>query len=225
MNSQPTARIFLIDDHPAMRVGLKHLIEIEPGLRVCGEIGQARGALEAIRECHPDIIILDLRLPDQPGLELIKDLRAQDVKVPILVISSWDERLYARRVLRAEANGYIMKEEADERIIEALVHILKGDVYLTPQMMQYQVNSMHRSKDAESMDTLTDRELQVLELIGLGQNTANISNILGISSKTVDAHRANIKVKLGIDDLHELIRFAVQLVDHCQLDTGLSQKV
>lgn len=208
------ANVFLIEDHPAMRLGLKSLIETEPGFTICGEQGCALGAMEAIQSLKPDVIVLDLKLPDRPGLELIKDLRAADVRTPILVISSWDERLYAKRVLKAEANGYIMKDEALDCVIEGLHRVLTGNVYLTPSMTQYQVNTLSRATAAESIDLLTDRELEVLELIGQGKSTQAISSHLKISSKTVDAHRANIKVKLGIGDLNELIRFAVQLVEN-----------
>jgi len=197
-----------------MRLGLKALIESESGFIICGEIGRAQGALEALQATQPDVIVLDLKLPDRHGLELIKDLRAADVKIPILVISSWDERLYAKRVLKAEANGYIMKDEALDLVIEGLQRVLTGNVYLTPSMTQYQVNTLSRATAAESIDLLTDRELEVLELIGHGKSTQSISNLLKISSKTVDAHRANIKVKLGINDLNALIRFAVQLVEN-----------
>ncbi len=199
---------------------MRRVIETEPGFEVCGEYGSGKGAVETIQQAQPDIVLLDLSLPDASGLELIRDLRNAEINVPILIISMHDENLYAERVLRTGANGYLMKQEATEKVIEGIRHLLNGEVYISPAMNRRMLRSMtnhphghNRKSDGNSLDRLSDREFEVFDLIGQGVPTRKIAAILKISEKTVEAHRAHIKEKLNLADGAELVRFAVHWVD------------
>ncbi len=210
-------RVFVIDDHPLLREGLIKMLSMEPDLEICGELGSGRGAVDAILSISPDVLLLDLSLPDCSGLELIKDLRAAEFKGPILVISMHDETLYADRTLRAGANGYIMKEEATDRIILGIRTALEGNVFLSDEMQRRllkRVAGFDQPKtDGICLERLSDREFEILELIGRGLPPRDIASMLSISPKTVDAHRARIKEKLGMRDGGELVRFAVRWVE------------
>lgn len=207
-------KIFVIDDHPSTRMGLKVIINMESDMEVCGELDQARGAVDEVARLKPDAMLLDLRLKGYSGLELIKDLRAAGHRLPILVLSSADENFYSRRVLSAKGNGYLMKEEAPEHIIDGLRTVLRGDVYLSEGMVRQQINHMNGMSppvpgDA-AVDQLTDREFEVFELLGEGLPADSIAMRLGISPKTVHAHQTNIKEKLGLSKSRELVRHAIQ---------------
>ncbi|MBB5038560.1 response regulator transcription factor [Prosthecobacter dejongeii] len=206
-------RLLLIDDHPIMRHGLAQLIRAEDGLDVCGEAGNARDGLTAVGELKPDLVVIDLTLPDKNGLELLKDIQAQFPGTLCLVLSMHDETMYGERALRAGARGYIMKEAAADHLITAARKVLSGGIYvsdsMTSRMMEQVVG--HRAK-AASLESLTDRELEVLEMIGQGVATKNIAERLCISARTVEAHRAHIKDKLAITEGAALVRYAVQWV-------------
>ncbi len=210
-------RIFIIDDHPLMRAGMAKVIGMEKHLELVGELGQGRGAVDAVMQAKPDVILLDLSLKDSSGLELIKDLRAAEIGAAILVISMHDEVLYTERVLRAGANGYLMKEEAADRVIEGIRTLLSGEIFLSEKMQRMMLNSMvgHSlsNQESNSLSSLTDREFEVFELIGKGKPPRVIAENLGISPKTVDAHRAHIKDKLGFATGSELLRYAVRWVE------------
>lgn len=211
-NSSPEnpARIFVVGDHPFIRAGLKQFLESEPGLVICGEFNRARGLAEAVNQSRADAVVMDLSLPDGNGLEAIKDLRAAGFKGKILVLTIHDESIYAQRVIRAGANGYITKDQDPEELLRAIQLVLEGEVYLDENFKSRLLNQLSGgSRAAAGMERLSDREVQVLELLGSGLRTRDIGERLGISPKTVDAHRANIKDKLGIRDMNELIRFAV----------------
>jgi len=211
----PIKRIVLIDDHPIMRHGLAQLVRAEEGLDVCGDAGNAREGLETVGRLKPDLAIIDLTLPDKNGLELVKDIRAAYPATHCLVLSMHDEALYGERSLRAGARGYVMKEEAADHLITAIHKVLSGGLYISETLnarMLEQVTGASRAK-ATGMDSLTDRELEILTLVGKGVATKNIATQLSISARTVEAHRAHIKEKLGIKDGAALVRYAVQWVE------------
>ncbi|MES2737473.1 MAG: response regulator transcription factor [Verrucomicrobiota bacterium] len=207
-------RLLLIDDHPIMRHGLAQLIRAEDGLDVCGEAGNARDGLAAVEKLKPDLVVIDLTLPDKNGLELLKDIQALHPGTLCLVLSMHDEAMYGERALRAGARGYIMKEAAADHLITAARKVLSGGIYvsdsMTSRMMEQVVG--HRAK-AASLESLTDRELEVLEMIGQGVATKHIAERLCISVRTVEAHRAHIKDKLAITEGAALVRYAVQWVE------------
>lgn len=209
-------RLLLVDDHPIMRHGLAQLIRAEPGLDVCGEAGSAREGLELAGRLKPDLVVIDLTLPDKNGLELLKDIQAQHPGTLCLVLSMHDETMYGERALRAGARGYIMKEAAADHLINAARKVLSGGIYVSDSMasrMLEQVTGQRARGTASGVETLSDRELEVLEMIGRGVATKNIAERLCISARTVEAHRAHIKEKLGVGDGAALVRYAVQWVE------------
>jgi DNA-binding NarL/FixJ family response regulator len=201
-----------VDDHPIVRQGLALFIEREPDLMVCGEAEDATSALQAIRDAAPDFVILDISLNGPDGLELLKTLRVRYPNLPALVLSMHDESVYAERALRAGANGYIMKQEAADKVITAIRHILGGDVYLsdrlTKQMLQQFVNGSISPRDP--LAKLSDRELEVFRLIGAGHGTRQIADELHVSAKTVESYQAHIKEKLALRNARELVQYAVE---------------
>jgi DNA-binding NarL/FixJ family response regulator len=206
-------RIFIIDDHPLVRSGLKQLIEGEADLRVCCEAAQIGGAMELITECNPDLAIIDLSLPDGNGMELVKRMQTRHPRIPVLVSSMHDERLFAERALLSGAKGFINKQEASEQVIEAIRQILKGGNYVSKRMQAHL--SLHSGGVTEQnpgsrIERLSNRELQIFEMIGQGMGTVKIADKLHLSVKTIETHRANIKRKLGLDSSIELTRSAVQ---------------
>lgn len=214
MNARERRRIFLVDDHPVTRRGLRELINQEPDLVVCGEEEGAARALEAIKALKPDLALVDITLPRQSGLVLVKDLRLWTPEVYVLVLSMHDESLYAERVLRAGGHGYIMKNEGGDRLLEAIRHVLGGNTYVSTGVSSRIVDAFagRRKEAAEegAMGRLTDREFEVFQLIGQGLPTAVIGERLHLSPKTVDSHRLHIKEKLRLHSLPELMRYAVR---------------
>lgn len=208
-------RVILVDDHPIMRHGLAQLIRAEEGLDVIGEAGNAREGLEVVGKLKPDLAVIDLTLPDKNGLELVKDIRAMHPATHCLVLSMHDETMYGERALRAGARGYVMKEEAADQLVTAIHKVLGGGLYVSESLnarMLEQVTGAARSK-ATGMDSLTDRELEILTMIGKGVATKLIAAQLSISARTVEAHRAHIKEKLSMTDGAALVRYAVQWVE------------
>lgn len=209
-------RIYLVDDHPLMRKGLAMTLEKELGFEVCGQAENAEEALNEILKLKPDAALFDISLPGMNGIELIKNVLHQMPDLKILVVSRHDEELYAERVLRAGAKGYLMKLEAGETLITALRQILNGGVYLSEKIgakMIMKMTSGNASKSENPLDLLSDRELEVFELTGKGLSTKEIGTKLHISVKTVESHRANIKEKLHLETANELMRHAVRWVE------------
>lgn len=209
-------RILLVDDHPIMRHGLAQLINVETGLEVCGQVGSAAEGLSAVQTLRPDVVVIDLTLPDKSGLELLKDIQALFPSALCIVLSMHDEHLYAERALKAGARGYIMKEAAADNLIKALQRVLSGKIYvsdLVASRMLEQITGQRGKAGATGVDKLTDRELEVLELIGKGTATKIIADKLKMSARTVEAHRSHIKDKLGLTDGPALVRYAVQWVE------------
>ena len=214
MSGSGKIRVFVVDDHPIVRQGLSQLINREPDLTVCGEAEDARTALDALGPSKPDIVIVDVSLDGPDGIELLKTIRSRDSKLPVLMLSMHDESLYAERALRAGANGYIMKQEATERVLVAIRQILSGEVYVSDRMSQKMMQQFIRSGADRSspMAELTDRELEVFRLIGHGHGTRQIAEELHLSVKTVESYYAHIKEKLTLKNARELVQHAVQWV-------------
>lgn len=209
-------RILIVDDHPMMRQGLGQLIGAEPDLIVCGEAEDAGQALDAVGVLKPDLVLADISLPGKNGLELIKDFQAIKPGLPVLVISMHDESLYAERVLRAGGRGYIMKQEGGKKLMLAMRQVLEGKIYVSEKISAgiLETLSGHRpGAEGSPMEKLSDRELEVFQLIGQGKGTRDIAESLHLSVKTVDVHRANIKTKLKLNSASELIRYAVRWVE------------
>jgi DNA-binding NarL/FixJ family response regulator len=208
-------RIVIVDDHPLFRKGLEQLINSSgDAFAICGEAGDAAEGMSRIRELKPDLIIVDLSLPGANGIELIKNIRAEFEKLPVLILSMHDESLYALRALRAGAQGYVMKQEALENVIGAIREVLAGRPYLSSQMSAKLItNFASGSTQANPTDKLSDRELEILELIGRGRDVHEISDLLHISRKTVETHRAHVKEKLNLKNAREVNRFAVQWIE------------
>jgi len=208
------SRVFIVDDHPIVRQGLKLLIDQEPDLMVCGEAETADAVLPAIRQLQPAIAVIDLSLGHDSGIELIKNIRLQHPDLPLLVLSMHDESLYAERALRACAKGYIMKQEAPEKVIIAIRQVLQGAIYVSDAMKAKLLNKIidSREKKSSPIELLSDRELQVFKLLGSGLGTRQVADSLHVSIKTVEAYRANIKEKLNLKGSAELVQHAIHWV-------------
>jgi len=207
------ARILIVDDHPLVRTGLAQLIGDCPDLEVCGEAGDMAEALHKVDELDPDLAIIDLSLAGGSGLDLIEHIKSRDKGTLMLVASMHDESLYAERVLAAGARGYINKQEAQDRIILAIRRVLGGKVYLSERMTERLLSGMvEANREKRDIDTLSNRELQVFELIGQGVSTGRIAEQLNLSTKTIETHQAHIKRKLGLDSAHQLTQRAIRWV-------------
>src|SRR5665213_36594 len=208
-------RVFLVDDHPLVREWLTQLIQRESDLTISGEAEDTQEALQKIEAARPDIVIADISLKSTHGLELVKDLQARYPSLPVLVLSMHDESLYAERVLRAGAKGYITKQEATRKIMLAIRQVLSGQVYVSEKMASRMVNKLVSGRNQEQsspIERLTDRELEVFQLIGRGQGTRKIAEELHLGIKTVESYRARIKEKLKLDDGTQLLQQAIQWV-------------
>lgn len=204
-------QVFLIDDHDMVTAGLRQLIELEPGLAVCGTASSAEEALRADHD-ETDLIVTDLELEGTSGIEFIKSISAIRPEITVLVLSSHDEEVYAPRALRSGAKGYVMKVNSSEELINAIKTVLRGEVYLSPKMTRQALMKMAAGAADPSQDpvtTFTDRELEVFERIGQGMGTRDIASQLHLSVKTVETYRANLKRKLDVDSATELVRRAV----------------
>lgn len=211
----PQVRIFLVDDHPLVREGLRQCLQQEPGFTVCGHASNVAQALRAIKLNPPDLVIVDIALPGRDGLELVKDLHVLHPACWCLVLSMFDEELYAERALRAGAHGYVMKHEPPEKLIQAIHQVLAGTLVAGRAILQRALKMhLHQPEDQHVApeQQLTDRELEVYRLIGLGQPRAAMARQLGISVKTFEAHRANIRKKLGLGSAGALMLRASQFV-------------
>ncbi|PYL07543.1 MAG: DNA-binding response regulator [Verrucomicrobia bacterium] len=206
-------RVILVEDHPMFREQLAHLIAKETDMSVCGEADNARDALDLLESKHADIVIVDLTLKGTSGLELLKDLKARGIRVPVLVLSMHDELLYAERVLRAGARGYITKHETAKEVMAAIRKVLAGEIYLGTRMAArvFESFSAHPTSD-DGFALLTDRELEVFELIGHGRSTRDISGLLHLGMSTVDTYRTRIKAKLHLENASQLYHEAIRWV-------------
>jgi len=210
-------RVLVVDDHAVLREGLVAQINAEPDLVVCGEAEDAQAAIGAAEKLAPDLVVADISLPGRNGLELIRDLHAIHPELPVLVLSMHDASLFAERVLRAGGRGYVSKQQSGGQLIQAIRHVLRGQIYLSDEVATRLLDSFagrpDRLKPASPVELLTDRELEVFNLIGQAKETKDICVRLSMSAKTVEAHRANIKRKLKLKTGPELTRHAVLWVE------------
>lgn len=205
--------VFIVDDHPLLRQGLALLINRENDLTVCGEAEEAQAAMYAISQCQPDILIVDISLNGPDGLDLLKNIRNSYPNLPVLILSMHDEATYAERALRARANGYIMKQEATEKVLVAVRRILNGEVYLSDRiankMLRQYIGGASTALESR-LSALSDRELEVFRSIGEGRSTRQIADELHLSVKTVETYQAHLKEKLALRSGRELIQHAIQ---------------
>jgi DNA-binding NarL/FixJ family response regulator len=206
-------RILVVDDHPIVRQGLALLINREPDLAVCGEAEEAMGAMQVLASARPDVLIVDISLTGPDGLDLLKNIRITHPTLPVLILSMHEESIYAERALRAGANGYIMKQEATEKVLVAVRRILSGEIYVSDRvankMLKHYITGSGTLRNSSIAD-LSDRELEVFRLIGDGHGTRQIAEELHLSIKTVESYQAHIKEKLSLRSARELMQHAIQ---------------
>jgi DNA-binding NarL/FixJ family response regulator len=207
------SRVLVVDDHPIVRQGLTLLINRESDLTVCGEAEDAHTAMQSLTSTRPDILVVDISLNGPDGLDLLKNVRSRHPELPVLILSMHDESIYAERALRAGAQGYIMKQEATEKVLVALRRILSREIYVSERianrMLHRYIGNPSASKPSSIAD-LTDRELEVFRLIGEGHTTRQIAEELHISVKTVESYQSHIKEKLSLRSARELVQHAIQ---------------
>ncbi len=209
-------KILIVDDHPVVRGGLTSIIQGTAGLTVCGSAGSVQEALALVETTTPDLVLTDLGLPGRNGVELIKDLKTLHPAIPVLVMSMHDELIYAERVLRAGGRGYVSKEAPAEILLHAIRKVLEGGVFVSEVVTNHFLHGLSGGTEQRTsfpIQRLTDRELEVFELVGRGKSTLEIGRMLTISPRTVDAHRTHIREKLGLADGNELIRFSVRWIE------------
>jgi DNA-binding NarL/FixJ family response regulator len=226
MNSNPTVaaarkrRVFLVDDHPLVREGLTNLINGQNDLFVCGEAEDSAGAITGITKTRPDVVLVDISLKNESGLELVKNLESQFPLVALIVLSMHDEALYAERALRAGARGYVMKRETTKSVLASIRRVLEGGVYVSERVvnsMARRFSSSPKTVESSPVERLSDRELEIFRLLGQGRTTAQIAEDLHLSLKTVQAYCARAKEKFGVSSLGELLRAAIRWEDATHL--------
>ena len=208
-------RILIVDDHPMVREGLRMRISLQPDLEVCGEAEDIQAALALVETNRPDLVIVDISLKSGSGIDLLKRIKSHDDKIKLLVLSMYDETLYAERALRAGASGYLNKQASREKVIEAIRTVLAGERYLsheTTDRLVGQALGGGKRPQASSVTGLSDRELEVFRLIGSGLTTGAIAERLHLSTHTIDSHREKIKIKLNLQNAAELSQRAVHWV-------------
>ena len=211
-----TTRIYIVDDHPLVRHGLCQIVANEADMEICGEAEDSPAAIRGVGEANPDAIIVDISLKGANGLELIKNLKAIHEDIPILVFSMHDETIYAQRALRAGAKAYVMKKESPSKVVDAIRKIIQGEIYVSPSVADqvlHQIVNGPGNVSTSPVDRLTDRELEVVQLIGRGLSSREVADSLHLSVKTIESHRAHVKEKLGLRNATELVQFSVQWVD------------
>jgi DNA-binding NarL/FixJ family response regulator len=211
-------RVFIVEDHPVFREGLVRMLSREKDLEICGEAGDYEKGIKGIKQLKPDLVLVDLELPGKSGLDLIKKVRSSKQDVKMLVVSMYDEALYADRVLRAGGDGYIMKEESPDEIIHAIRDVLAGHIYVSEEVMEASMQEPPKAAEQvepeqRTLDQLTDLELNVLELLGRGQNNNEIADKLGLRSKEIAGHCTQVRKKLKLKTDNALIHYAVRWVE------------
>jgi DNA-binding NarL/FixJ family response regulator len=213
-------KILLVDDHPIFRHGLRELLDRQPGLAVCGHAESASGALEEMRRCKPDLAVVDISLRGTNGIELVKSMKTELPHLAIVMLSMHDESLYALRALKAGALAYVMKADGPQSVLDAICNALQGKVFVSPRFEELLIfRAVHGSEtdSASPIDRLSDRELEVLTMLGRGHPTRSIAKELNLSVKTIETHRAHIKEKMGFSDGNEMVRFAIDWVARQEL--------
>lgn len=213
---KPT-RVLIVDDHPLIRKGLRALIDGQSDMKSCGEAADANEAHVQVDQTNPDVVIVDISLPGNSGIDLIRDLKVRHPKLPMLVLSMHDEMLYAEQAMRAGARGYVMKQEPPERLIEGLRTVMKGELFVSQRMASTMLNTFvagsARTNGRSGMELLSVRELQVFEGIGTGMSTQQLGQQYNISPKTIETYRMHIKRKLGLTTGNELVHAAVRWME------------
>jgi DNA-binding NarL/FixJ family response regulator len=206
-------RVYLVDDHPAIREAIRDTIENTIDMEICGETSNSDDAFRDIEELHPDVAVVDISLNDAHGLDLVQNVRSQYPDVRTIVFSMYDENVYAERAIRAGAAGYLMKSEPTKNIVEAIRAAHEGEVYLSRKMSSRILNKVAMGRTAEpsfAIDELTDREMAVFQMLGQGYSVQEIQDRLSLSRKTIETYRRRAKEKLGFDTVSELLQYAVQ---------------
>lgn len=209
-------KIFLVEDHPVFRDGLANLLNAEPDLTVCGQANNARQALQSLVKLKPALAVVDLGLPGQSGLELIKEIRELKLPVKLLVVSMFDESIYAQRVLRAGGDGYIMKQEDPDEIVHAIRDVLAGHIYVSEEIFGQRSETLPAENNPPDLDQLTDSELEVLESLGQGKTPKETALQTGLSPAEINTHRHSIRRKLKLKNSNALMRYAVCWVESCR---------
>lgn len=220
---QETHRVLLVDDHPIVRQGMAALIAQEADMVVCGEAPDPEQGLDLVDQLQPDVVVADLSFGGLSGIEFIKDVKARQPRIPVLILSMHDEAHYADRALRAGAMGYIMKQAGGPRVIDAIRQVLAGQVYLSPEVTTQFVRTAidgGREPTASPIDQFSDRELEVFALIGQGLSTREIARKLHLSTKTIDSHRSKIKTKLNLNNSTELVHHAIRWFSDAEISQG-----
>lgn len=210
-----TIRVLIVDDHPIVCQGYVQLLGQRNNFEICGITNGLTEGLRIAAETMPHLALVDLSLSEGSGLELIKALRAQDDRIKVLAVSAHDDRLFAERVLRAGASGYVNKQSATEDLLRAIDRVAEGGVYLNEQMSQRMLSSLSGNAtlvDESPIQKLSNRELEAFEMIGHGLATREIAVRMTVSPKTVERYRENIKNKLKLDSAIELVRSSTQWV-------------
>ena len=213
-------RIFIIDDHPILREGMERLIDREPDMEICGQSDGDEWTLSRLYDSKPDVVILDLSLKSSNGLDLIHNIKAQFAKTAVFVLSMHDENLYAERVLRAGASGYIMKQEAPGKVLDAIRKVANGNIYVSEAMSKRLLKGLVKPGKETAVASLSDREFQVFQYIGEGFTHQEIADQLSLSKKTIESHVERIKEKLSLKNGRELLRRAVEWVIRSQGPSG-----
>jgi len=213
-------RVFIVDDHPLVREGLTNLINGQDDLIICGEAKNSAQALDGIMKADPDVALIDISLENESGLELVKQLRSQFAQIALIVLSMYDETLFAERVLRAGARGYVMKHETSKSVLASIRRVLGGGVYVSEMIVNRiarRVGSVREPVASSPVERLSDRELEIFRLLGQGRTTSQIAADLNLSLKTVQAYCARAKEKFGVTSLTELLRAALRWDDASQI--------
>ncbi|MCA9446144.1 MAG: response regulator transcription factor [Candidatus Omnitrophica bacterium] len=216
IQSPAKSKVLIVDDHPLVRAGLKSLIEEESDLDVCGEAEGYSQALSLLEKLDPDLMVVDISIKDGNGLELVQTAKSIKPELKMIVASVHDEALYAERVLHAGAVGYVNKEAATEKIVEAIRSVLRGKVYLSEEMTErllLNAAQVSQSQERSPLEKLSNRELEVFEMIGNGLSTKEIAEKIHLSVKTIETYRDNLKKKLNLQSGNELLRYAIQWVN------------
>lgn len=208
-------KVFIVDDHPLVREGLANLINQQTDMEVCGDAEDSAGAISAIQTTNPDVVLVDISLKNESGLELVKTLRNQFPELAVIVLSMHDEALYAERALHAGARGYVMKRETTKNVLTAIRRVFEGDIYVSDRVVNSMAKRMSSRKTAaaEPVERLSDRELEIFRLLGQGRTPSQIAEDLRLSLKTVQAYCARAKEKFGVTSLTELLRAAIRWED------------
>ena len=206
-------RIFIVDDHPAIREAIADTIDSKLDMVVCGQAGSAEEAIRLIPHARPDVVTVDISLEDAHGLDLVQNVRVEHPEVQVVVFSMYDENVYAERAIRAGASGYLMKSEPTQSVVEAIRSVMRGEVYLSHRMASRILSKVARGRSTRpsfAVDDFTDREMAVFQMLGEGHSVEEIADRLSLSRKTVETYRRRAKEKLGFETVSELLQFAVQ---------------